>query len=118
MLAARLRHIVKIEEPVETQDPVTGVVDVTWQTVMLDSNTPLDEVPAEVLTGPGREFYQSGAEQSSTKARINIRWFAGLDQKMRIVWDGKTYNIKSFETDVTGRREYRITCGDEGVNQG
>lgn len=117
MLAARLRHRVKIEEPVEAQDPVTGAVTVTWQTVMLDSNTPLDAVPAEVLTGPGREFYQSGAQQSETKARINIRWFEGLDQKMRIVWDGKTYNILTFETDVTGRREWRIQCG-EGVNQG
>lgn len=106
----RLRHRVTIQDRVETQDSSTGEVFITWQDVYTN-------VPAEVLTGPGREFLQSGSEQADTSARINIRWFSGLTQKMRILWDGKTYNIKTFETDATGRREYRIRC-TEGTNAG
>lgn len=118
MEAYRLRHRVLIQEPVEAQDPVTGEITVTWTTITDQEGNPLGAVPAEVLTGPGREFYQSGAEQADTMARINIRWFDGLTQKMRIVWDGRIYNIKSYDTDITGRREWRLRCGDEGVNLG
>jgi SPP1 family predicted phage head-tail adaptor len=89
----------------------------TWATVWLDSNTELDSVPAEVLTGPGREFIQSSAKQAETTARINFRWFPGLLPTMRILWDGKVYDITSIETDATARREYRLRCKD-GLSDG
>lgn len=111
MRGSRFRHRVTIQQPVEAQDPITGAVTVTWSDVKTAE-------PAEVLTGPGREFLQDGAMQSDTAARITIRWFDGLSQKMRILWDGKTYNIKTFTIDRTGRRFYMIECGDEGVNEG
>ena len=117
MLNNRLRHIVEIQEPTNTQDPITGENTIAWSTVWLDSNTELNEVPAEVLTGPGREFHQAGTIQSETSARINLRWFEGLLPTWRILWDGKIYNIGSIETDLTGRREYRLKCTD-GVNEG
>jgi SPP1 family predicted phage head-tail adaptor len=118
MLAHRLRHRVEIQSRTQTQDPVTGEVTETWATATDDNGTSLASVPAEVLMGAGREFMQSGTEQADTTARINLRWFPGLTQKMRLVWDGRTYNIKSLEADASGRREWRLRCGDEGVNQG
>ncbi|MBC7201934.1 MAG: phage head closure protein [Pusillimonas sp.] len=117
MLAHRLRHRVHIQEQVETQDPNTGAITKAWETVYLDSDTPLDSVPAEVLSGPGREFNNSGQIQAEVAARINLRWFPGLTQDMRIIWDGKTFDIGSIETDRTGRKEYRLRC-TAGVNQG
>lgn len=117
MLANRLRHRVHIQEQVETQDSTTGNITLSWQTVYLDSDTPLDNVPAEVLTGAGREFNASGAIQAEVAARINLRWFPGLIQSMRILWDGRIYNIGSIETDKTARREYRLRVTG-GVNAG
>ena len=117
MLANRLRHRVAVQELVETQNSTTGAVTRAWENVLLDSSTELDAVPAEVLTGPGREFMQSGSTQNEIAARINLRWFPGLTQKMRIVWDGNVYNIQSIETDVTARREYRLKC-IAGVSDG
>ena len=116
MLAYRLRHRVTIQERVETQDEDTGAIEVVWQDATLGGVEMLD-VPAEVLTGAGREFNNSASIQGEIAARINMRWFPGLTQKMRILWDGNTYNISSIETDLTARREYRLKC-TAGVNEG
>ena len=98
-----------IEEPARVQDAISGASTLTWSQVR--------ECGAEVLTGPGKEYMQAGAVQSDTDARIKIRWFKGLTQKMRILWDGRVYNIKTFTTDRTARRYYFIEA-TEGVNDG
>lgn len=108
MLAYRLRHRVSVQEVVEAQNPETGAISEIWVNVQLENGTVLDSVPAEVFTGHGREFNQSAALQSEYNARINMRWFPGLNTKMRIVWDGSTYDITSIETDITARQEYRL----------
>ena len=117
MLAHRLRHRVAVQELVEVQNTTTGAISRSWENVMLDTDTELDAVPAEVLTGAGKEFVSSGATQNEIAARINMRWFPGLTQKMRIVWDTNIYNITSIETDITGRQEYRLKCV-AGVSDG
>jgi SPP1 family predicted phage head-tail adaptor len=117
MLSHRLRHRITVQELSEIQDTNTGALTYSWETAILDDGTILDAVPAEVLTGAGREFVQSGATQGQIAARINMRWFPGLTQKMRIVWDTNIYNITSIETDITGRQEYRLKCV-AGVSDG
>lgn len=117
MLAHRLIHRVAIQELVETQDSNTGAVTRAWENVVLGSGATLSSVPAEVLTGAGREFVQAGATQGEEVARINMRWFPGLTQKMRVVWDTKVFNITSIETDMTARREYRLRC-QAGISDG
>jgi head-tail adaptor len=117
MLAYRLRHRIAVQEQIETQDSNTGAYVITWQNVMLDSDTELNAVPAEVLTGAGREFNEAATVQGEIAARINLRWFPGLIQAMRILWDGKIFNIHSIETDLTGRQEYRLKC-IAGINDG
>jgi len=111
MLGNRFRHRVTIQEPVNTQDSETGAVTVVWSDVKTNE-------PAEALAGPGSESVMSASMQADTEARISVRWFPGLSQKMRVLWDGRTYNIKTFTTDRTGRKFYFIECGDEGVNEG
>lgn len=113
----KYRHRVEIQHQVRTRDPVDGAVIVAWQTFVLPSGTPCNGVPAEVLTGPGRELIAANAQQAETTARIAMRWFPDLTAAMRILWDGRVYNIKSLETDSTGRREWRLPCTD-GVNDG
>ena len=110
MLAYRLRHRVTVQELVEVQDTTTGAVTREWEDF-------LASVPAEVLTGAGKEFVGSGATQGEIAARINMRWFPGLTQKMRVLWDTKVFNITSIETDTTARQEYRLKCS-AGVSDG
>ena len=117
MLAHRLRHRVAVQELVEVQNTTTGAVTYSWENVWLDTDTELDAVPAEVLTGAGKEFVSSGAIQGEVAARINMRWFPGLTQKHRIVWDSTVFNILSIETDITARQEYRLKCS-AGVSDG
>lgn len=117
MQSQRYRHRIELQSKAETQDPDTGAISHEWDTVFLDSDTPLDSVPAEVLTGPGREFNAADAKQAETTARIQCRWFPGLSPAWRVLWDGRVYDILSIETDATGRMEYRIRCR-EGVSDG
>lgn len=116
MRAGRLRHRVAFEAKTITQNPVTGLTVETWSTATVGSLS-LASVPAEVLTGPGKEFRAADAVQAEIVARITVRWFAGLDPAWRILWDGKTFNITSIETDTTARHEYRLTCS-AGVSPG
>ena len=118
-LAARMRHRIQIQERIETQHSETGDIESVWAALQLDSSSSSEmlSVPAEVLTGPGREFSAANAKQSEADARINIRWFPGLTSAMRIVWQSQNYDITSIETDITGRREYRLRV-KAGVNDG
>lgn len=119
MLSHRLRHRIHIQQPTVTGQDTQGAEITEWQTLSLGA-TPLNNLAAEVLTGAGREFFAADVKQTETSARINCRWFP-IDistlYQCRILWDGRTYDISSIETDVTGRQEWRLRCKD-GVNQG
>lgn len=114
--AGKYRHRITIEEPITAPDS-QGRRSTTWQTVSLDSDTTLENIPAEVLLGPGRESMAADAKQSSIDARINFRWFEGLTQKMRINSEFGIFNIEGLESDSTGRLEWRCKCVT-GLNEG
>jgi len=107
----KYRHRVRIDHKVKARDPADGSVITVWAPFMVD-------VPAEVLTGAGREFRAANAQQAEIVARVNMRWFPGLTAQMRVVWDGNIWGILAPpERDATGRREWRVQCS-EGVNDG
>lgn len=116
MLARKYLHRIQFQVPVSRQDPLSGAEIVSWETAIVSGKL-LSSVPALVLTGPGREVIAAGSKHAETTARINTRWFEGLQASWRILWDGKAYNISGIATDITGRREYRMTCVD-GVSDG
>lgn len=109
-LTPRLRHRVTLQAQTSTQDPNTGDPVIGWADFM-------SNIPAEVLTGAGREARVTGTTVADTDARITMRWFPALDQSMRLLWDGRIYDITSIETDATGRREWRLRC-TEGLTDG
>lgn len=113
MLAHRLRHRITIQSHQTIRNEDGYVVSEDWLPVTLSDGTLLEGVPAEVLTGPGRESQGGAAIQAETSARINMRWFPADEREMaqwRILWDGRIYNITSAETDITARREWRLRC--------
>lgn len=109
MITQRLRHRIQFESPSTTQDAYGGEL-IAW-------NVEYPDVPAECLTGAGREAIQSNSKYAEADLRVNCRWFPSLAATWRIVWDGRYYDITSIETDVTGRKEYRLRC-KEGLSDG
>ena len=117
MLTQNLRHRVTFQRPSVTQDFETGEHLRSWETAWLDSSTELVDVPAQVLTGPGREIMGAGSKQSEDTVRIILRWFPGLDLTWRVLWEGYVYNITSIEYDSTARKEIRLR-GVTGLSEG
>jgi len=118
-LAARLRHSITFEQKVIKRN-AHGLINESWEVVHIPGIGLLKNIPAQVLTGPGRdEFQQAGQTQSEVVARITLRWFpGGINPAWRIIWDNQILNILGLpETDVTARREYRIKCR-AGVGNG
>lgn len=115
MGAGKYRHIIVIERLVLGEpDPTSGHSAHEWQPLF---DRP---IPAQVLEGPGREPYAAGTIQAETTARIDIRYFP-VDKadlmRMRVLWDGQTYEIISAERDATARIEWRLRC-KEGLSDG
>lgn len=103
MFTQRLRHRITIQQQFQSQDSNTGDVETTWEDFYSD-------VPAEVLTGPGRESVVDATKTAEVEARINFRWLPDLDESMRVVWDGIYFDISSIDYDRTARREVRMKC--------
>ncbi|GEM_PF-2248268 len=115
--AGRYRHLITIRVLVDGgTDPLSGLPVKEW-------GIAYSNVPAEVLTGPGREGAAAGAERAETDARINLRWLPGIDTEMRVVWESEPngehpeFSIQTMELDATGMREIRLRCvhGRENV---
>ena len=104
-----LRHRIQFQSLTETVNMQTGERTTHWATATANG-VQLSSVPAEVLTGAGREAVLNASPTADIAARINVRWFPGLDPSWRIVWDGLIFNIASWETDRSGRVDYRIKC--------
>lgn len=110
MQAGRLRHRVKIQKPVNIQDPVTGVITPSWQDTV--------SVWAEVYPLSAREFVAAQAGQAEISARITIRYRPDLTAKHRIIFRGKVYNIEGVLPDpVSGLEYFTLPCS-QGVNDG
>ena len=113
--SGRYRQRIVIKDRVETRGSA-GEVIVTWVDAF-PAATALGGIPAEVLTGQGRELRAAGAPEAETAARINFRHLPGVKQTQRVEWDGFVFNIRSIEFDATARSEIRLMC-TAGVNDG
>lgn len=105
-LGPRLRHRVTFATQLTTRDTngdrVTVLVPVSG----------LENVPAEVLTGAGREAVAAGQPQSSVAARITLRYQAALREPygMSLEHDGQAYHVTTHYFDATGRRWVTLVC--------
>lgn len=114
MRAGTLRHRITIQRKTEVVDPVTGYREWTWADVLVDE-------PASWLPGPGREFLASEALRSEVQGRFTVRWSQLVSEVTaadRVLWDSKTYEIKSDPlVDATARREVTLMVA-RGVSEG
>lgn len=97
--AGTLRHHVAIDQPVSTQDPITGEMMTVWAEIAVN-------VPAAVEPLSGREYIAAAQANSSISARIKIRYRPGLNAAMRIRHDAAIYGIKAILPDPNSGKEW------------
>lgn len=112
--AGRLRHRVKIQRPVQTQDS-NGDMITEWQAVAT--------VWAAIEPLSARELIQSQAMQSQIVARVVIRYRDGITASMRLVHSrtGRAdviYNIHGVLPDLDSGLDYLTLPVSAGVNDG
>ncbi len=110
MRAGKLRHVVTLQSRVETQDPSTGAMVVTWPLFEAD-------VRADVRYLGGLETLKTAAPTAVKKCSVRIRYRPGVVETMRVVHDGENFDIKAVLPDDTGRRYLDLAC-ETGANNG
>jgi SPP1 family predicted phage head-tail adaptor len=70
------------------------------------TGTPDGKVWAQAMPLRGREFFQAAQVQGEITTRFRIRYRPGLDETMRVVWNGGYYEIKAPPIDVDGGGEW------------
>lgn len=88
MRAGTLDQRVKIESKVEARDAEGGVTE-SWAT--------FDTVWAKVIGIGGREFFDAAAVNAEDTVVFRVRWRTGILQTMRMVWDGRNYDIRAIK---------------------
>lgn len=104
-----LRHRIRLQRQCEEQDETTGAVEVVWR----DFAT----LWAAIEPVSVREFVASQSEQSQVNTRIVIRYYDGVEPKMRAFHEAKStyYNIEGVMSDVDSGLEYLTLACSAGV---
>lgn len=107
MRAGDLRSRITIQKRGPTKDD--------WGTPMPDAWADLDTVWADVRHPSGLEMVKADATTSVVKASIRIRWRSDVTAGMRVLFDGRVYNILAVLPDA--RRVYvDLPCeGRDGI---
>lgn len=112
MRLGQLRHLIRIEEKVESRDPVTlEFGEPVWQLFA--------EVYAEKSPLSARDLIAAQAAQSEATARFKIRYLEGVLPTMRVVYGADIYSIEGppLEDDKSGL-EYLTLLVSKGVKDG
>ena len=76
------------------------------------SYTPLSELWAEIAPILGNEPAENGLVAARVKARIIIRWRAGMSAAMRFSCDGRVFEISAV-FDPDGRKRHLVCMVEE-----
>ena len=98
--AQELNRKITFQEEIITQDPDTGEMVTAWVDV--------DSVFAKVEPLVGREYMAAAAIQAEDTTKFTCRYRGDLNASMRIVFDGKNYNIQSIQNIKAANRETLI----------
>ena len=107
LAAGKLRHRVTIQQEVETQNPNTGAVSVSWVTYA--------DRWAEYVAQSVREFIAASAVQSEVKGRFVVRHDPAISPDMRVIHRGKQFAILGVMEDPDSGLEYMTLAVSEGV---
>jgi SPP1 family predicted phage head-tail adaptor len=107
--AGSLRHRVILQRPVETQNSVTGEMNIAWEDVAT--------LWASIEPISAREFIAAQVEHSKVTTRITIRYRKNINPNMRLYHRAKQvyYNIHGILSDKESGFEYLTLPCSEGV---
>jgi SPP1 family predicted phage head-tail adaptor len=111
MRTGTLRHLVTVDQPIETQD-ATGDPVRSWAS--------LGSFWASIEPLRGHEFVAGGAIRAEMDTRIRVRWskaLDGLNERYRINFQDKIYNIVSVAHIGLQHREVEIMA-KSGITAG
>lgn len=93
MRAGLLRHKITIQQVAEAQD-ASGSMDEAWSTFV--------KVWAAYEPQTGKESFTEDQQQAFLTVRFRVRYLSGITPKMRILFDGRYFDILAT-ADVGGR---------------
>ena len=106
--AGKLREQIVIQSKAETTDEWGGTI-FAWTTFAT--------VRANARPLRGRELVAAQAAQSETEMMFYVRYLAGLDSSMRIVYNSTNYDITSIININERNRELEIST-KTGLSEG
>lgn len=103
MEAGDLRHRITIQQRTDTQDAYGEPIPAwtTWATVW---------AAVEPQSGQEATIAMSQQSEARLRVRVRVRYRTGLSVLMRIVWQGKTYQIEAISEVKSNRREFHLIC--------
>ncbi len=103
MCASRLRQQVVLQSVTATRDRIGGLVE-SWATTAT--------VRAEVRQASGREVWYRGQLAAQAGWTITIRHRAGITTKMRVVYGGRTFEVRMARDPDERRQWIELTCDE------
>ena len=100
MRAGDLRHRITLQTPATGEDELGQPLE-GW--------TDLAPVWADVRNLGGLEAVRANAEQGRVQSSIRIRWRPGLHTGLRVLHEGRPYNIKAV-LPGPGRQHIDLVC--------
>ena len=101
MEAGKLRHQIVIQQTTTTKGAAGGKIETT---------STFATVRASKAHQSSREFFTAQKRNSETTDLFIIRYLSGVTTKMRVVFDGHTYDIIGAPDPDGRRRETHIMC--------
>ena len=109
--AGQLNRQITIQQNTQTKDAEGGMVD-SWanfaENIWAKKNN---------LSGNERAATRQGGSTLDARTEFTIRYLAGITEQMRVLCDGKYYNIRHVN-DFMDRHEFIVLTCDTGGNNG
>jgi SPP1 family predicted phage head-tail adaptor len=97
--AGKLRHTITLQALTVSQDSYGGATE-AWTTFAT--------VRASVEPLQGREFFASQQVQAEVTTRFRIRYLAGVKPTMRVVFEGRTFDVQAVLDPNEMHRELHL----------
>lgn len=105
MQAGLLKEVVTIQKPVVNQDGF-GANDVNWSDLITTR--------ASVGYNTGNRVNDNNEITFAYQVTFTVRVYHQINERMRIIWQGKKYRILSIELD---KQKQRLTIRTELINE-
>jgi SPP1 family predicted phage head-tail adaptor len=109
MNPGQFRHKITLMKPVTTQDEIGNTIE-EWQ--------PVRACWAAIKTVSGREYFAAASVQAERTYRFIIRYTPGINETMKIDYQGRLFDIQSVLNDDEGRKTLTIIATERVAADG